>query len=110
MAEVGEYGRLHGHAIAHELDGRAGVRAHRESERCKEIHDVRGLYRYLHKHEPWTLEAETAYRAALALSPTGKLPRIRRHFLKGERPYAAMIFWLKSIGKLPDYDLTPWAA
>ncbi len=105
VAEVGEFGRLHGHAIAHKLDGLPSVRAHRDSERCKEIYDVRGLYRYLHKEDSWTLEAELAYSAAKVISPTGKLPRTRRHFLTGERPYAAMIFWLKSIGELPDFDL-----
>lgn len=77
-------GRLHLHVIAHREDGPRMIR--RDTERCKPVTDPLGLYRYLAKPpERYSLEAEIDVDAARALSPTGKAPRTRRHFLGASR-------------------------
>ncbi len=77
-------GRLHLHVIAHREDGPQTIR--RDTERSKPVTDPLGLYRYLAKPpEPYSLDAELDLAAARALSPTGKAPRTRRHFLGPER-------------------------
>jgi len=76
-------GRLHAHVIAHRNDGPQHIP--RDTERCKWVYDAPGLYRYLHKHDPFNLEALIDYTSACVLSPTGKTPRTRRHFFSAER-------------------------
>lgn len=74
-------GRLHAHVVAHREDGPQHIP--RDTERCKWVYDAPGLYRYLHKSDPATLEALIDYAAACAL--TGKPPRTRRHFSGASR-------------------------
>ncbi len=77
-------GRLHLHIIAHEHDGPPHLR--RNSERHKPVTDPRGLYRYLHKApERYSLDAHLDLSSARTLSPTGKPPRTRRHYLGPSR-------------------------
>ncbi len=79
-------GRLHAHLIAHRDDGPGPQHIRRDTKRCQPIYDVLGAYRYLAKPpEPYSLEAELDVTAALALSPSGRLPNTRRHFLSPER-------------------------
>ncbi len=74
-------GRLHPHVIAHRDDGPQHIA--RDSERCKPVYDAVKLYGYLHKGEPYTLEALSDLTAARILY--GKPPRVRRHFLDPAR-------------------------
>lgn len=81
-------GHLHPHVIAPRDDGPQHIP--RESQRCKWVYDPLGLYRYLNKHRPYSLEAHLSYDAALILSSTGRTPKVRRHFLGPDRlAYAA---------------------
>lgn len=76
-------GRLHLHVLAHRDDGPQDIA--RDTERCKWVHDAAGLYRYLHKSDPYSFEALIDYTSARVLSPTGKPPRTRRHFSGAKR-------------------------
>ncbi len=89
VAEVGKgspgrRGRLHVHCVAHRDDGPATIK--RDTACCQEVYDVLGIYRYLSKPpEPYSLEAELDAAAARVMSPSGRLPNSRRHFLGPER-------------------------
>ncbi len=83
VLEPGEGGRLHAHVIAHRHDGPEHIP--RESQRCKWLFDVPGMYGYLHKHDPLTFADLNDYTFARVLAPNGRTPRTRRHFLGPER-------------------------
>ncbi len=110
VLEVGKDGRLHPHVLAHRLDGPGPDRLRRGTERCKPVEAEKGgakaWYAYVGKEQPWTLEAELDYKAARVLSPTGKLPKRRRHFVGRQRLQMAFLFDLMSISEKPDLKLT----
>ncbi len=89
VAEVGKggpgrRGRLHVHCIAHREDGPQHIK--RNTERCKAVYDIFGLYRYLHKPpEAYSLAAELDAAAAGVMRPSRRLPNTRRHLITPER-------------------------
>ncbi len=102
-------GRLHAHLIGHRDDGPGPQHIRRDTERCKAVYDVLGAYRYLAKcPEPYSLEAELDATVALVLSPSGRLPNTRRHFLSLERlAWAAAAPYPKNQTQPPAPDIAP---
>jgi hypothetical protein len=88
---AGRRGRLHCHIVAHRDDGPAQL--DRDTARCQPVYDVFGLYKYLAKcPEPRSLAAELDAAAGRVMSPSGRLPNTRRHFLSPAR-----LAWSRSL-------------
>lgn len=99
-------GKLGLHIIAHKDSFPAHIP--RDSERCKKIYDPEGLYFYLHKApEPWSLAAEIDYTASRALSPKGRPPKTRRHYLGPSRLAWADLNSTKEPNALPASPSAP---
>lgn len=89
-------GKLHAHAAHHRHDGPAHIE--RDTLRCRWIYDPLNLWRYHFKHDPPTRELLLEHAVAELLSPSGRLPNVRRPFWSRER-----LLWVGATGL---YDQT----
>lgn len=74
-------GRLHAHIVAHRDDHPEHIP--RDTERCKAVYNLFGLLVYHQKERPWSIEAESSYRAALALN--GRPLKVRNYLRSAKR-------------------------